>query len=347
MASTDRRGAETFGVDLCARMRAKDPSVELAALLPGASPERLDIPVLGADRLRGTRGLRRAAARARVVVAHGSTTLPACAIGLAGTGTPFIYRSIGTPLDWATTRARRLRVKLFLGRAARVAALWPGSADQLVRDLGVPASKVVVIPNGRPSEQFPVVTEERRADARRVMGLPDGAPIALVLGSLSREKGIDVAIDSLARLDDVGLLVVGDGPEARALEERAEAVAPGRCWFRGAVADPAVALAAADVVVLPSRTEGLPGVAIEAGMSGLPVVASDVGGTGEVVVSGRTGMLVPPEDPGALARGITACLAAKTELGGNGRAWCLERFDLQVVADQWTALVADVGGSRA
>jgi glycosyltransferase involved in cell wall biosynthesis len=281
-----------------------------------------------------------------VVVAHGSTTLPACALGLAATGTPFIYRSIGTPLDWANTRARRVRVRLFLRRAARVAALWPGAADQLVRDLGVPGSKIVVIPNGRPSAQFPVVTDARRAQARRTMDVPDGAPVALVLGSLSPEKGVDIAIEALSRLPDLRLLVVGDGREARALEARAAMVAPGRCFFRGATSVPAIALAAADVVVLPSRSEGLPGVAIEAGMCGLPVVATDVGGTREVVVSGHTGVLVPPEDPEALARGIQRCLDAGSELGENGRLRSLERFDMQVVAGQWSALIADVDGER-
>jgi glycosyltransferase involved in cell wall biosynthesis len=112
--------------------------------------------------------------------------------------------------------------------------------------------------------------------------------------------------------------------------------------FIGPVADAAEALALADVLVLPSLTEGMPAVSIEAGMSGLPVVASDVGAVRDVVLDGETGAVVPSGDPGALARALADVLAAPAELGRRARDHCLARFEIGVVAAAWDALLRAV-----
>jgi glycosyltransferase involved in cell wall biosynthesis len=101
-------------------------------------------------------------------------------------------------------------------------------------------------------------------------------------------------------------------------------------------------LAAADVVVLPSDTEGQPRVAVEGGLSGLPVVATNVGGLGEIVEEGRTGFLVPPRDAARLAEAVLAAVAARETLGGAAREYCAARFDLSRVAKQWRTLLHSV-----
>ena len=98
ITSTQRRGAETFAVDLAAALGARGVASEVAALAPGAG-DTLDVATLGPAGLAPAtlRALRRRAAGAPAVVAHGSRTLPACALALAGRRTPVVYRSIGDP----------------------------------------------------------------------------------------------------------------------------------------------------------------------------------------------------------------------------------------------------------
>jgi glycosyltransferase involved in cell wall biosynthesis len=335
ISSTDRRGAETFAVDLHRALAGRGRSSEVVALTHGrAGGARLDVPTLGASRFSGLRQLRRMAKHHDVVVGHGSSTLPACAIALVGTVTPFVYRSIGSPRDWSSTPTRRLRVTAFLRRADRVVAIWRGAADAFAADYRVAVDKLSVIPNGRPGDRFPLADPATRARARARVGIPADATVVLFLGAMSEEKGPELAAAALALRPELFGWFVGDGPVAPSVE---------RGRVDGATDDPASTLAAADVVVLPSRTEGLPAVAIEAGLVGLPVVATDVGGTSEIVVDGVTGVLVPPGDPEALAAGLDRALAAGERLGAAARERCLARFELGVVVDQWERLLDDVG----
>ncbi len=282
-----------------------------------------------------------------MAIAHGSTTLPTCALALAGTGTPFVYRNIGDPAHWAGSVARRVRTRVLLGRARAVVALTSRSAEELAARYRVPRDRIHVIPRGVPASRFPPVNPAMRSDARRRFGLEGDGPLALYLGSLTSEKNVGLAIEAVASLPSLQLLIAGDGSERAALEAEASRLAPGRVRFAGTVTDPHQALAAADVVVLPSRTEGLPGALIEAGLAGLPVVATDVGFVREIVVDGETGRLVPVGDPPAFAQAITGALREAETLGRAARARCLARYELEVVADTWDALLATITGRGA
>jgi glycosyltransferase involved in cell wall biosynthesis len=156
---------------------------------------------------------------------------------------------------------------------------------------------------------------------------------------LSEEKDVVAAVRAVAALPGVRLAIVGDGPERAAVAAAARELARDRVDLVGPVADPAPTLAAADVLVLPSRTEGIPAVLIEAGMSGVPVVATDVGGVREVVVPGETGLLVPPADPAALVGGLRQALDDGYGMGAAGRARCLARFEMGAVAARWDDLL--------
>ncbi|MGH9120046.1 MAG: glycosyltransferase family 4 protein [Acidimicrobiales bacterium] len=344
--SDQRRGAETFAVDLAAeleRLGLAAPTVALHAA-DGPAADRLPVRVLGRSALGPSTlvALRRTARAesAAVVVAHGSRTLPACAAALAGTGVPFVYRNIGDPRVWSARGLRRWRTRVLLGRARMVAALWPGAAEVLTALHGVPADRIRVIPNGVPAERFPVVDGDTRGRARAGFDLPDDEPVIGCIASLTAEKDVGAAIAAVARLrSPAHLLVAGAGPERPRLEARAAADAPGRVRFVGRVAGSADVLAAVDAVVLPSRTEGMPGVLIEAGMSGLPVVATDVGAVAEVVADGETGVLVAPGDVEALAAGLERALADDGSMGMTARARCLERFEIGVVGARWAALL--------
>jgi glycosyltransferase involved in cell wall biosynthesis len=188
ISSTARRGAEIFALDLAAGLRARGRVVETVALTVSPHANRLDVPVLG-ERTLGVstlRALRRRIATATAVISYGSRSLPACAIASLGTGTPFVYRSIGDVVSYAGSVTRRARVSLYLRRTTAVVALWPGAAHALTSRHGVPTDKITVIPRGVPAERFALVDAARRVEARSALGLPPDAPVALFLGALIR-----------------------------------------------------------------------------------------------------------------------------------------------------------------
>lgn len=351
ITDTDRRGAQVFATDLHAELERGGRTVRTVALAPGTSGG-LDVPVLGATRLAGAtlRALRREILASGTVVAHGSSTLPACALSSTRTGVPFVYRQISDSLFWAPARLRRARVRLGLSRATLIVALWAGSADVLHEHFGVPRSKLRIIPNGVPPDRFLAIDPDDRRAARRSLGLEPYRPLVASVGALVPEKGVDLAISAVADLDDAQLLVAGEGTERERLERLAEHLAPGRVHFSGSLETPLALYAAADVVVLPSRGgDSMPAVLIEAGLSGVPAVATPIGGIPDIVVDGVTGALVPVERRDSLAAAIAAILennGHSRRLGTAARAHCLEHFSIDAVARQWAAVLDEVASLR-
>lgn len=344
LSSDQRRGAETFGYDLHGVLRARGVRSEICCLAPGDGERRLPVTALAGSRfsLSGLRELRRRAAQAEVVVAHGSSTLLACGAGLIATGVPFVYLSIGDPRYWAGSRLRRLRATWLIRRAAAVVAISPTAREVLIRHYVLSSSKVHVIPNGRSIELFAPADRDTKLAARRALGLPLSSNVVAVVGALSAEKRVDVAIGALARQPDLVLAIAGEGRERPDLEELARRSAPGRVHFLGATDGSAQVLAAADVLALSSDSEGVPGILIEAGLSGVPVVATDVGWVSDVVRPDVSGLLVPPGEPDQLGAALRKAIDERERLGRGGRDLCLAQFDLAVVAEKWHRLLAAI-----
>jgi len=182
---------------------------------------------------------------------------------------------------------------------------------------GVRDERLRVIPRGVDFHRFDPehVGAERLVGLARQWRLPDGCPIVMLPGRLTRWKGQLVLIDALAHLDrnDVHCLLVGSGDERYRRELSAHALALGvgaQVQMVDECRDMAAAYMLADVVVSASTSpEGFGRVIVEAQAMGRPVVATDHGGARETVVPGRTGWLVPTGDPKGLAQGIATALA--------------------------------------
>lgn len=187
------------------------------------------------------------------------------------------------------------------------------------------------------------------------LGIPDGAPVVTVVAALREPKGHTHALQAwrsvVTRHPDAHLLLVGEGPH-RAVLEDVRAAHPemhDRVVLAGLRHDIPEILRASTVVLLPSLTEALPTVLIEAAGCARPVVATTVGGTPEVVADGTTGLLVPPADARALADALLLLLgdaALRDRMGAAGRRLAEERFDADVWARRLRAVYDEVGRHR-
>ncbi len=218
-----------------------------------------------------------------------------------------------------------------------VVAISDGVRSALIAS-GVEAARIHLVPSGVEADRF-TPSEARRRAARTGLALADDAWVLAAIGALEERKGHDVLLDALACLRDprLTLLVAGDGSRLEALRARVGALGLGSAVrFLGRLDDVAPVLAAADVLVMPSRQEGLGVAALEAMAAGLPVIASRVGGLPEAVVDGDTGLLVPPENAPALADAIVRLADDRPRaraLGAAGAARVQARFSMAAMAE--------------
>lgn len=162
---------------------------------------------------------------------------------------------------------------------------------------------------------------------------------------LTGQKGIDVLIRALPDVPGATLVVVGDGPARGDLEGLAADVGVGdRVRFTGWSSHAAALLASFDAFCLPSRFEGLPLAIMEAMHAGVPVVATDVGSVREAVLPGVTGLLVPPDDVGALAAALRTLLddpALSERLADAAHRHACRHFTAAAMAASFEAVYAE------
>jgi len=341
-------GLERVVADLSAGLAARGHSIHVAAVVEPGDAEH---PFVRAIHARGipaheiavpARAYRRERAavaqlcrelRPDVVHTHGFRPDVVDGRVAARLGIPVASTVHGFTGDsWRVRLYERIQ-RTALRRFDLVVAVSRALADDLVRS-GVPASRVRLIPNAWLDAAPPVPREE----ARRRLGLaPDQAVVGWI-GRLGREKGPDVLVEAVVRLNDVpcAVSVVGLGPMGARLEARARRLGIAeRVRWHGLVPEAGRLIPAFDAFVLSSRNEGTPMVLLEAMAAGVPIVATAVGGIPDVV-SQREAVLVPPEDPAALASGIRSVfsdLAAAQTRAGAARARLTEAF----AGDRWVA----------
>ncbi len=211
------------------------------------------------------------------------------------------------------------------------------SAEQytICRQSGIPPGICEVLENGVDCEFFrPQVNRDEKKEA---LGIPPNRFVLGYVGRLSPEKNLtlllDVARKLLAQNCEVHVLLVGDGPERRALSEHAHRIGiADHITFAGYAADPRPYYAAMDVFLLLSRSEGLPNVLLEALATGLPVICTPVGGIPNVIESGRNGLVVPLEDvpsPTAAIQQVMTDPKLARRLGEAGRQTVVSRYSFE------------------
>jgi glycosyltransferase involved in cell wall biosynthesis len=344
----DRRGAQVFATDLERGLIALNVDVTTVALAAGTHGDLLPVTVLGPSRrsLSTLRALRSNARSADVVVAHGSATLLACAVALLGTGTPFVYRQISDPLHWAASWPRRLRVAVLVRRAAAVVVLSPSVREVFGRHYRLSMERMTVIPNAVPGDGFAPASSDNRAMARAKFGIEVDQVVFAYIGALAEEKGVDMAVAATATVPQTSLIVTGDGPERAQLQSTAERTASGRVHFTGPLPSAIQVLAAADVLILPSRGgDSMPAVLIEAGLCALPCVTTPVGAIPDVVLDGITGRVVPIGDQPQLDAAVQQLCEdreLRNRMGVAAVEHCRAHFTIQSTAPLWVRLLENV-----
>jgi glycosyltransferase involved in cell wall biosynthesis len=225
-----------------------------------------------------------------------------------------VYQLATPPVTERQRRMKRL--------TARGVDRHIGVGEQTSRDIeeliGLSPGSVLTIHNGVPDES-PQATRPLRS-----------GPLIGAVGRLEPQKGFDMLIRALATIDDATLVLIGDGAERQRLLDLARRLSVAeRIEWVGWSDDPRRYLSTFDVFVLPSRFEGFPLALLEALLARRAVVATAVGSVPEAIRDGETGLIVPVDDPAALAGAIQRLLAderLRRRLGEQGRQFVLAQF---------------------
>jgi glycosyltransferase involved in cell wall biosynthesis len=250
-----------------------------------------------------------------------------------------------------------------LRSAERVVTVSQAFAHDLVRD-GVPPERVVVLHNAIDVNWPASIRPEAAHAVRRELGILPDERVVLAVGRLSQEKGHADLVTALPLLKRAGpglkpkLVVVGEGPEERRIRQLAVALETAdQVIFTGPVNGVGPYYRMADVLVLPSHSEGSPNVLLEGMAAGVPVVATAVGGVPEIVRPDESALLVRPHDPRGLADAIRRLLTdadLARRLATNARARIVERHSpesrvrclIEMYIDLASSAARPIGGSK-
>ena len=244
----------------------------------------------------------------------------------------FAGRVAGLPV---VAHVRALNTATTFRLADRVIAISQAVKAHLVRQ-GLDADRIDVVYTGIDPKGYRLPCG--REEARERLGLPRDGPIVGIVAHLTRKKGHHVFLEAFARAverrPDALAVFVGEGGQQPALEAQAEALGiTERLRFAGYQEDVLPWYAAMDIVALPSiAREGLPRTLLEAGLMERATVSSDISGAAEIVREGKTGYLVTPDDPEALAERLVALLgseATRDRFGARARSLISEKFTTQ------------------
>ena len=271
---------------------------------------------------------------------------------------------MGTPVfvahehtwDFSGDRKRMLIDRqLIARRAATVIAVSEEDRRRMIELEGLPAAKVRFIPNGIPAPPPPTPGRDLRAE----LGVASGQPLICVVATIRPQKALDVMIRAFVRVretfPEAVVLIAGGGGEgeggllAQLQGLAAELGVADSVRFLGPRDDVADLIEIADVAALSSDFEGSPLSVMEYMAAAKPVVATRVGGLEEQIVDGENGILVPAQDPDALAGALTRVLgdpALAKSMGEAGQKLRQEKFSIEATTAQIAALYEELCAAR-
>jgi glycosyltransferase involved in cell wall biosynthesis len=308
------------------------------------------------------RGLTRLVRAERVSVIHAH--MPDAIIWAATVGRSTDTAVVGTYHGLGNLPRGRARmdprnaIRRMLYRAAgavsdRTIAVSRAVREWLCGEMAFDERKTVLLTNGVDTGAFARTADSDRERVRAELGLA-GRTVVVCVGRLVPGKGHRFLIDAMAALvvrrPDAVLLLVGDGPQRRSLEQQVRELGlTDRVRFAGHRPDVTTLLGLSTLFVLPSFSEGIPIALIEAMAAGRPVVATAVPGNLDVVVDDRFGLLVPAGDSQALVEALSALLADPARaaaMAARGQARMRASFDIEQSIAATTALYDEVLAER-
>lgn len=296
-----------------------------------------------------TAAVRRLIRRSRPDVVHGHASIGGAVARVAAAGTPSAraYTPHSLLPGRAVTVAERLLGRLTDGLVAVSAT----EAELIARLRIVPPKRITVIPNGIDL----AAPAGGGAGLRTTLGIDPSAPLIGSIGRLAPQKAPEVFVRACARvarrIPAARFVLIGDGPLRSLVESEVRAGGLGESFVLvPGMQRAAAAMAELDVLALASRYEAGPYVPLEAMRAGTPIVLTDVVGNRDTVVDGESGLIVPPNDPAALAAAALRLLEdapLRERLVEGGRARLAERFDVRLMAERLERLYGSLAGTAA
>ena len=328
-----RRGAEVVAIELAAALDDLGSTNEVLAIALAQDGKAIaDLPALvSSSRLgpltyiRSCWHVRRHLAKhpADLVLAHGGWAAIVTAFAVPSSSVRVWQRILGLPIEgWGELRRRAWRT---VARRFDGVVSLTSDMESEMRTLGY-EGPVWLIANARDPERFSCVSRsEASSTLRNEIGIDAKAPLLGFVGHLVDQKQPELAVDVLAYVRHQGhnahLVIAGDGPRRAVVERRiVELRLTESVTMLGHRDDPELIFAAADIALITSRAEGIPGVAIEAQMAGCPVVTFAVGAVGDVVRNGVSGVIIERPEACLMAKRISALLDDPATLHAMGQS---------------------------
>ena len=361
VATGGRRGAELFASDLASAL--PDWMVQrftvLRAPISGGLFGGYPVSIIGSRKrspvnidVRAVWRLRSQVSRWKpdVVHAHGGEAFKYVAMATVGTSAPVLYRKIGSAPPWIRSGMRLHAHRRLMRRADLIAAVAESVRRELLSLFRVDQEDVVVVPPGVNASR--VLLARDRQEVRQELGIDREAFVVLSLGALNWEKDpmthLSITLPAVKAREMVHVFA-GDGPLRDELERRVTAEGVSRnVRVLGSRKDVGDILGASDVMLLASRTEGMPGCLIEAGMAGLPSVAFDVAGVAEVIDDRFTGFVLPSGEIEGMREALLTLRSDPVKAAAMGelaRDRC-QRFDIRLVAREYEELYLRLSGKQ-
>ena len=360
LTSLNRRGAETFAVQLVDRLSREGVDTAVWTIKPPRSGPDL-VPQRTRVLPRPTReGWDRSflsllatvrSYRPHLIQCHGGRALKYATLlkpfWRAGV---YVYTKIGSVHPMLDHPVKRWFYGLLFEQPDAIVAVGKLLQQEIEAQFHPRRPRLLTVYTGRDVTPFLEVTPVTAAQKRAEIGLAPSDLLLLTVGSLSWEKD---PLSLVRHFSDVAqanprlrLAFAGGGPLAAALEQEVRRRGlEQRVRLLGVRHDVPALLSAADIFVLPSVTEGLPGVLIEAGMAGLPAVAYGVGSVSEVLKHEETGYVVPPKDAATFYRRVLTLAGdgdLRCRMGQAAREFCRRDFDIHRSVQRHEALFTEL-----